>query len=401
MRGQHTWWRWGSPWLLAAIVAVVHLAVAAVLSDSLGALYEDGSEFHKLAAGLAQDFRYGPPEAFRPPGWPALLAVPYFIFGAHPNVGLVFNAILAGLTMVPLIRLGECLGLTFSQARVAALSYGLFPWVLVISASLYSETLFNLLAICLCLMIIEFRERRPVAMWCWGAAGLLAGYATLVRPVMALWLPAGLLFALGRKFAWKAALSMGLGMGILLGAWAWRNAERLDAFVPLTTAGGLTIALANNDLAGAAQERAGLPPVPVGELETDRALNSFAVSWIRSHPGEFAKRVPERLARTFDPMTRLNKGVVAPTPVRWTVRALWSAALALMALGLVQHHRGKWLVPLSFAILMTVQVVVFGGGFRFLIPALPFLSLWAVAGASSLLQCLVGRGDSALRYSQE
>jgi 4-amino-4-deoxy-L-arabinose transferase-like glycosyltransferase len=371
---------WERSWLVGVVVAVAHIGAAAMLSGHVGVLYEDGADFHTLAARLARDFDYGPPEAFRPPGWPMLLALPYRLFGAHPNVGLVLNAVLAGLTVVVLIRLGERLGLTGAQSTVAGVAYGLFPWVLVIGASLYSETLFNLLTVCLCLMVVELRER-PVTWW-WFGAGLIAGYATLVRSVMVFWLPAGLLFALGRKLDWRAALGIVLGIAIIIGPWTWRNYERLDEFVPLTTAGGLTIALANNDVAGAAQARQGLPPTPVGEVETDHAYSDFAMTWIQNHPGEFAKRVPERIVRTFDPMTRLNKGVFSTPPLRWAVRIVWIAALVFIGMGLVQHHRRRWLVPLSFVLLLTPQVAVFGGGFRFLIPALPFLALWGVAGVS-------------------
>lgn len=374
------WDRPGAPLWAGLAVAVGHLGSSAVLARFVGALYEDGGDFHDLAAGLARDLDYGPPEAFRPPGWPILLSVPYRILGAHPNVGLVLNAILAGATVVVLIRLGAVLGLSRSQAVVAGLGYGMFPWVMVISASLYAETFFNFLTVCLCLFVVELRDRRPVAWW-WVAAGLLAGYATLVRPVMALWLPVGLLFAFGRRCDWRATIAMAVGVALIMAPWTWRNYERLDAFVPLTTAGGLTIALANNDVAGSAQAREGLPQTPDGEVETDRALRDFAVGWIEDHPAEFAKRVPERLVRTFDPVTRLNKGVFAPPELRWVARTVWFGVVVLMFVGLVQHHRGRWLPPLSFAVLLTGQVVVFGGGFRFLIPALPFLALWAVVGA--------------------
>ena len=383
---RRAWDRPGFSWVVGGTVVVAHLAAAAVLSRSVGALYEDGTDFHNLAAGLARTFGYGPSQAGRPPGWPMLLSVPYRLFGAHPNVGLALSAVLAGLTVVVLIRLGERLGLTRLQATLAGLGYGIFPWVLVIGASLYAETLFNLLTVSLCLLVIELRERRPTAWW-WFGAGLVAAYATLVRPVMVFWLPAGLLFALvlGRKVDWRAALGMALGIAIIMGAWTWRNYERLDAFVPMTTAGGLTIALANNDVAEAAQAREGLPPVTGGEVEADREYKEFAVAWIKSHPVEFAQRVPERIVRTFDPVTRLNKGVFAPPPLRWAVRILWIGVLALVGLGLGAHHRGRWLVPLSFAVLLTLPVAIFGGGFRFLIPALPFLALWAVAGGSWLL----------------
>ena len=379
-------------WLVGAAVSVVHLVAAAVLTGPVGALYEDGGDFHMLAEGLARDLDYGPPdfEAARPPGWPMLLAIPYRIFGAHPNVGLVLSAVLAGIASVLLIRLGGRLGLSAQQSTLAGLGYGLFPWVLVIGASLYAETLFNLLTIGLCYLIIGFIEQRP-APWWWVAVGLLAAYAALVRPVMAFWLPACVLFALGRRLDWRAACCVVLGLGIVLGAWSWRNYERVDAFVPLTTAGGLTLALANNDLAGSSQARDGLPVPPVAEVENDRFYRAFALTWIRDHPAEFAERVPERVVRTLDPVTRLNRGVFLPPGARWVVRILWAVVLALTAVGIAKRHRGPWLVPLSFAVLLTLPVVVFGGGFRFLIPALPYLALWTVVGASWVLTLRTAR----------
>lgn len=372
-------------WMVGATVSAAHLIVAAALSRSVGALYEDGGHFHVLAAGLASDLDFGPPhfEAARPPGWPMLLAIPYRIFGPHPNVGLVLTAVLAGLTAVALMHLGQRLGMTLRQAMLAGLGYGLFPWVLIIGASLYAESLFNLLTVGLCYLVVELRERRHVAWW-WLAAGLLAGYATLVRPVMAFWLPALVIFALGRRLDWRAATGAVVGLAIVLGAWSWRNYERLDAFVPLTTAGGVTVALANNDLADSGQANEGLPIPPDDEIENDRFLRDFAVAWIRDNPAEFASRVPERLVRTFDPVTRLNRGVFLDPVPRWSVRVAWIAALVLVAVGLFRRHRGPWLVPLSLVVLLTAQVMVFGGGFRFLIPALPFLALWAIVGAGWL-----------------
>jgi hypothetical protein len=380
---------------LGALVAAVHIGAAVAFNGFIGALYEDGGDFNSLAAGLAREFDYGPSQAFRPPGWPLLLAVPYRAFGVHPNLGLALNAILAGLTVVALVRLGQRLGLTQFQSRTAGLAYGLFPWALIIGAALYAETLFNLLTICLSLIIVAFCERRPIPWW-WVVPGAVAAYATLVRPVLVLWLPVGLLFALGRKLDWRATLAMALGMAVILGPWTWRNFERLDAFVPLTTAGGLTLALANNDVAGAGQAREGVPAAPHGEVEKDRFYRKFAQDWIQEHPGEFAKRVPERIVRTLDPVTRTNKGVFAAPPLRWAVRVLWIAFLAVVGLGFVKHHRGRWLVLVSLAVLLTLPVVLFGGGFRFLIPALPFMALWGVAGASLIWERRPSSGNRGL-----
>ena len=367
-------------------MTVAHVVAAAALNRAVGALYEDGAHFHLLAAGLAADFDYGPTnfEAARPPGWPMLLAIPYRLLGAHPNVGLVLAAVLAGLSAVALMHLGQRLGLDLRQSTIAALAFGFFPWNLVIGAALYAESLFILLTIVLCYVVLVLRDRQS-ATWWWLAVGVLAAYATLVRPVMAFWLPALVLFALGRRIDWRAATCAVVGLAIVFGAWTWRNYERLDAFVPLTTAGGVTIALANNDLSDSAQAREGLPIPPDDEVDNDRFLRDFATAWIREHPVEFAQRVPERVVRTLDPVTRLNRGVFLSPAPRWAVRTAWLGVLALVAVGMVRRHRGDWLVPMSFVVLLTAQVAVFGGGFRFLIPALPFLALWAVLGADAII----------------
>jgi 4-amino-4-deoxy-L-arabinose transferase-like glycosyltransferase len=381
--------------MVGALVCAAHLIVSAALSRSVGALYEDGGHFHVLAAGLASDLDFGPPnfEAARPPGWPMLLAIPYRIFGPHPNVGLALTAVLAGLTAVALMHLGQRLGMTLRQATLAGLAYGLFPWVLIIGATLYAESLFNLLTVVLCYLVVELRERRQAAWW-WLAAGLLAGYATLVRPVMAFWLPALVIFALGRRLDWRATLGVVMGLAIVLGAWSWRNYERLDAFVPLTTAAGVTMAIANNDFSDAGHSNEGLPVPPDDEVQNDRFMRDLATEWIRENPAEFAERVPERLLRTFDPVTRLHHGVLLEPASRWAVRVAWIAALLLAAVGLYRRHRGPWLVPLSLAVLLTVQVVIFGGAFRFLVPALPFLALWAIVGAAWLKDTVAPRNSA-------
>ena len=370
-------------WTLGLAVGVIHLGTYSALAKFVGPLYEDASEFSSLADGLAQHFHYGAPSAYRAPGWPALLALPYRIFGTHPALGLALNAVLVGLAVVGLIHLGQALGLSPFQARLAAVGYGLFPWVIVIGSTLYAETLFNSLTILIALLLVKFHANRPPA-WQWAALGLLCGYTIMVRTVLVFWLPVGLLFALGRRFAWKSAAAMLLGTVVIVGAWSWRNVERLDAFVPFTTAGGGTLAVANNDAAGSGQAPSGLPPVRGGEVARDRAYKEFAQDWIREHPAEFASRVPQRIVRTFDPVTRLNKGVFAPPALRWTARVLWLIALSIIGLGLFNRHRGAWLIPVSLAVMLTLPVAVFGGGFRFLIPALPFLALWFVAGASEL-----------------
>jgi hypothetical protein len=52
----------------------------------------------------------------------------------------------------------------------------------------------------------------------------------------------------------------------------------------------------------------------------------------------------------------------------------------------VLHHRGPWLVPINLVVATLLLVIVFGGGgFRFPVPVVPFLSVWRVAGLTDVV----------------
>jgi len=129
-----------------------------------------------------------------------------------------------------------------------------------------------------------------------------------------------------------------------------------------------------------------LPQIPAGtEVENDRAYRSAAVHWILADPLRFVGRMDDRLVRTFDPVTKLIHGTFGSVSQRWTVRVIWIILMAFVVWGLVLHHRGPWLVPISIVAATLLLVLGFGGGFRFLVPVIPFLSIWGVAGLTDLI----------------
>jgi 4-amino-4-deoxy-L-arabinose transferase-like glycosyltransferase len=363
---------------------MAQVAADVVAHGRLDALYFDGADYHRLAAGLAEHGTYGPPIADRPPGWPVLLAAVYRAVGIHPTAGLALNVTLAGLAAALVVLLAGRLGLSPLGAGVAGLIAGLCPWSLVLGATLYTETLYTLLVVLLVLLVIGARGRRAQVTW-WAGIGLTTGVGILVRPQLVIWVPFALCFALaGRRPA--AALAF-LGVVILvLTPWTVRNYARLGAFVPLDTRGGVTLAVANNDLSEGGQSIEGLPQIPAGtEVENDRAYRSAAVHWILADPVRFVGRMDDRLVRTFDPMTKLIHGIFGSVSQRWTVRVIWIVLMAFVAWGLILHHRGPWLVPISIVAATLLLVVGFGGGFRFLVPVVPFLSIWGVAGLTDVM----------------
>jgi hypothetical protein len=365
---------------VGGVVAMAQVATDVALHGHLDPLYFDGGDYHLLAAGLVEHGTYGPPIADRPPGWPVLLAAVYRLVGVHPTAGLALNVILAGLAAALVVLLAGRLGLSPVGAGASGLAAGLCPWSLALGATLYTETLYTLILVLLALLAIAGRGREAQVPW-WAGIGLTTGIGILVRPQLVLWVPFALCFALaGRRPA--AALAFAGVVILVLTPWTVRNYARLAAFVPFDTRGGVTLAAANNNLSEGGQSVAGLPRFPAGtEVGNDRAFRSAAVRWITADPIRFVGRMDDRLVRTFDPVTKLTHGVFGPLFLRSAVRGVWAVLMAFTLWGLILHHRGPWLVPISLVVATLLVVLVFGGGFRFLVPVVPFLSIWGVAGA--------------------
>src|SRR6266851_3411330 len=365
--------------MLWFIVAIGQVAADLVLHRRVPPLYQDGAAYHLLATRLAQHGAFGPPVAFRPPGWVFVLAGVYRVTGPHPVAGLALNVILAGFSAVLLFKLGQRLGLPLAASWLLALGAGLFPWMLMLGATLYSEVLYVCILIILALAVVRLWEHPGGGAWRWGLLGALAGGGALVRPALLFWLPVVFVFALrrGGPGRLRTATALCAGAFVVLCPWTVRNYLRLHAFVPIDTAGGSTLAVANNDLARAGQSQAGLPPIPPGtEVQGDSAYRKAALNWIGAHPAGFVALIGQRLLRSLDPTALLNKGVVGSAPTRWLVRGIWAMVLALAAWGIILRHRGPWAWLLTLFVPQAVEITLFGGGFRFFAPCVCLGALW-------------------------
>src|SRR5207237_10933312 len=99
--------------LLAAFALALAARLLGVALLPFG-LAKDALEYHRLAAGLALGAGYvdaeGGATAFRPPGWPTLLASVYRIAGPEPVAGKIALAVV-GAAVAPLAGwLGQALG---------------------------------------------------------------------------------------------------------------------------------------------------------------------------------------------------------------------------------------------------------------------------------------------------
>jgi 4-amino-4-deoxy-L-arabinose transferase-like glycosyltransferase len=384
------------------------------------ALFGDAWDFDRCAWSLAQGHGYctsliaapGAPSAFRPPGYPFLLAGVYSIAGhsftAARLLGAALGALSAGLTTI--------LALTITGRRAVALLAGalvaLLPSMVALTGAPLSENLFIPLALSITLLALRLDRRSH---WLpWALLGLGCGLAALTRTVGALLVLAAIwpLFrgARPRIDLLKPGLALLGGLVVALAPWAIRDAVVLGRFVPLTTQGGYTMVTAYNDqniaahTPGANREPNNLPEfavllrrTDVSEAEIDSRERSEALSVITGHP-LFAVRVTlSHLPRLFylapDPVTSriANTEMAVPS---WL--AGWFAPTTVVLLGLaIAGLIALWqLRPAGLALVVLVPALLLLGvaplldSPRYRIPLDPFLCVFASLAVVSLVDLL-------------
>jgi 4-amino-4-deoxy-L-arabinose transferase-like glycosyltransferase len=225
-----------------AVVLVARLALGfLVFPRSLPENPRDG--YVLLAETLVKEGRLAfgpaaPPTVFRPPGYPAALAVAYAAVGDMPAAVLIVNAVAAALACAVTDRVA-----TLVLGRAVSL-----PWVLLMTllpssvyfgASAYSDNLYALTVVGYLLGVLQVLDRGDLR------SGLFAGaafaLAALTRPVL-LPFPALLLaYAwLRRRTAFRAALVSALVGLALIAPWTLRNHMVSGRLVPVTTGAGFT-----------------------------------------------------------------------------------------------------------------------------------------------------------------
>ena len=197
--------------------------------------------------------------AFRPPGYPYLLAGVYAVTGVERakdstryRVGRVANA-LVGTAIVALIGV---LAARLFNRRVALVAMALgavyLPLILV-GGSLMSEPLFTALLLGALAAAIQHRRSAHRLRWAL-VAGVLGGLAILTRANAAILLaPLAIAVWDARpRWSWRALAPPAALVAVALAAvapWTIRNAVVFHSFVPVTTQLGTALAGTYNDAA--------------------------------------------------------------------------------------------------------------------------------------------------------
>jgi 4-amino-4-deoxy-L-arabinose transferase-like glycosyltransferase len=238
------------PTIILAMALVVRLAVVALTRHGYVPVADD-ADYSRIASSIASDHGFGNtiipfahgPSAFRPPLYPAVLALTYLISGTSWTCGRIENAVIGTLAVAAIGFLGQELW-NRRVALVAMVIAAIYPPMLLAGYGLgYEALLIALLTASLACMARARRSERPLQ-WI-VLAGVLAGLAMLTQETAVVLLLPLVVVAWqyardggARRRVLNSAVAVGAAL-LVVAPWTIRNAVRLRAFVPVTTALGV------------------------------------------------------------------------------------------------------------------------------------------------------------------
>ncbi|MGI4731289.1 MAG: hypothetical protein ACRYFW_06030 [Janthinobacterium lividum] len=310
--------------------------------------------------------------AFFPPAYPLLLAGWGLVAGLSAGSVLIVSTLVDLAAASLIVRLGRALGSRRAGFAAAAL-YLVWPSTLFSAPLAQKEGMEVVLIVALALGWLA--ARRPGRAR-WLAIGVPAGLLALTQPGQAAL--AGLFgIALLPWLGWRRLLRVGVPAAlvavVVMAPWWIRNRLVMGGFVPLTSAGGLSLWIGENpDAAGTwmpyPAALAGLP-----ELAYARAAGRMATQWMAAHPARVLTLNAAKFVRAAGVgqfgITRLAAMRPALTPALAAALLPLShgAQVAMLGGGAAALARRPGVSPMVVALIAAcvVQLAVFGVWFEF------------------------------------
>ena len=364
----------------------------------------DAEGYWELAGHIAAGEEYSifdpPRRLLRMPGFPALLALPRYVFGDNPFAARILLAIIGTIACGLTFWLGR--ELAGETVGVMAAAYtAVSPVMSLFSVMFLSETAFAaaMLASLIAAAKLARSKRKPgpLAKGQFGLAtqtGALVGLATFMRPT---WLLVGpglsvlFLFYGNQSVRWKLAVSLVicLALGIVLAPWTVRNAWVTGQFVPTTLWVGPSLydglnpdATGDSDMEFFEKDRL---LQTMSEFEMDREYRRRSWAFAASHPQRVIWLALVKQVRYWSPAPNTPQ---FKHPLIHTVAWLAYAPLILFAgLGAWFSRRDIWLLILTAAPIFYFALLhlLFVGSLRYRLPAEYPLAVLAAIGFTRLL----------------
>ncbi|MCX5835241.1 MAG: glycosyltransferase family 39 protein [Deltaproteobacteria bacterium] len=229
--------------ILIVLIVVVALALRLAVLFALPPVdpVADAREYDELALSILAGNGFarpdGEPTAFRPPLYPAFLALIYFVFGHHYMPVQLIQAVLLALTCALAFLIGREI---YSErvACIAGIGCAFYPMLILPAYEILSEALFVFLFTLTLFLLLKCREKRGLVPW----AGFSLALASITKPFALFALPF-FIYWLWRQRSGAGARSIALFVLVFmlcLVPWTVRNYRVSGKFVPIATVGGIT-----------------------------------------------------------------------------------------------------------------------------------------------------------------
>lgn len=393
-------------------VALFTLALAVRLTWVLavrraGFAFNDALMYHTTAINLSDGKGYVPltggPTARWPSGFSTLLGGIYAVFGVHPTLGEIANAVIGAATVV-LLMLAVERAIDRRTAIVAGAIFAVLPGPIMWTDVLVSETLYTAVFVLAVLVLVS---ARPTVRWML-LFGAVMGLGALVRGEALTWivLPAVIWWReLPRRRLGAQVATAVAALAVVIAPWTIRNAVVMDAFVPVATNASQTLWSGHHAGATGAQtyppagyEEQFAPDLPERELLASKQLRNDAIEYMFTHPLRELELIPLKIVHLnrgdsyvldwvnapgdgeqppLSPIAAERVGVIADagyfgllalTVVGgwWLGRAFWSRAIGRM-------------IATSFVTALVLYGFVYYGNYRYRLPYEPLMAVVVAA----------------------
>jgi 4-amino-4-deoxy-L-arabinose transferase-like glycosyltransferase len=374
-------------WPLGLMFGALVVRLWWVLSVTRGGLAFNDTYFYdfgarSIAHGQGYLLAEGLPNAQWPPGYSAVLAGLYRVFGARTLVAEIFNATVGALT-VPVLYGTVKRHFGHRVAVIAGVIVGVLPGCVLWTDLVLSETFSVFLFVCFIALTV-----RSSPTWRWALLlGVFVAGAALVRGEALLWLLIPIVLW-WRQAGWKVVLRRiavtFAAIVVVFTPWVIRNYSVFHHFVPLATNSSGTLWAGHNPAATGMQSLpsnehvealAGDSVDPERFVVVANGMRREALQWMVHHPVQEVTLIPRKIlgllrgdSHAFEwlntppypansPSTIMLVGTVAD--------AAWFMLLGLFVVGLIAFRRRMWREPLLLAISVSVATALVLYGFLY------------------------------------
>ena len=356
---------------------------------------------------------FGRPSAFKPPGYPLLLALIYHVFGESPFAAKVLQANLSTLLCLLVFLLSRRI---FGErtAFIALILCAFHPSFIFSVSLLGTEIPFTCLVVSAVLILCKSKSISSTKQVDFLLAGLAFGAAALMRPMALLApLPLGMWLLIdwqGWQKSSKALIVFCLAMTLPILPWTIRNYIHFQKFVPISTNGGCNLFYGHNPSGEIVwipfDKLQKIPGFPSKEDwyrwdETRRSsyMRNRAIEYIKKNPLGLFTRMPQKfyllmlspdvpsLYWNIEGLPKSYEASKSKLSLLASLNRLFAyGVLILSLLGIISCRLSdKRSIFIYTLILVWILFhLVYWGKPRFRYPMVPFLTIFAALPLASL-----------------